>query len=124
MEYLYPTHLPLYHKYVLMAESSNQLLGASDSQAIYSAKLQHNILTKQNLGWFPLKSLHSKMQLFHKSISFPSPACTLGVATLLAISARESKSLETSTQIASKHFLVQQFCYSLYSVYRFLNNVP
>lgn len=115
MEYLYPTHLPLYHKYVLTEESSNQLLRASDSQAIYSAKLQHNVPTKQNLGWFPSNHC-TQTQLFHKSISFPSPACTLGVATLLAISARESKPLETSTQLASKHFLVQEFCSSLYSV--------
>lgn len=110
MEHLHATHLPLYHKYILMAESSNQPpIKASDSQAIYSTKLQHNILlTKQNLGWFPLNHRSLKIQLFHKSVSFPRPVGMIGPATLLAILAHESKPLKNSTSIASK-----QFCSSL-----------
>lgn len=44
------------------------------------------------------------MQLF-SSISFPSPACMLGAATL-AILANEAKPSETKDQIMSKHLLV------------------
>lgn len=106
MEHLYPTHLPLYHKYILMAESSNQPpIKASDSQAIYSTKLQHNmLLTKQNLGWFPLNHGTLKTQLFHKSISFPRPVDMIGATTLSDILAHESKPLKNSTQIVSKRF--------------------
>lgn len=83
-----------------MEESSNQPLKASDSQAIHRAKLQHNILLTK-FGMVSLKSLR------RVSISFPSPVCMNGAATLTAILARESKPLETSTQITSKHFLVR-----------------
>lgn len=113
MEHFYPTHFPLYHKCFLTEENSNQLLKASHSQAIYSIKLKHYILDKRQSVIFPLNHCTPKIQLFHKIISFPSPVCTTEAGTLKAILACESKPLETSTQIVSKHFLVQELCYSL-----------
>lgn len=113
MKHFYPTHFPLYHKCFLTEENSNQLLKASHSQAIYSIKLKHYILDKRESVIFPLNHCTPKIQLFHKIISFPSPVCTTEAGTLKAILACESKPLETSTQIVSKHFLVQELCYSL-----------
>lgn len=113
MEHLHPTHLPLYHKCFLMEENRNQLLKASDSQAVYSRKLKCYILDKTKSVVFPFNHCTLTMQLFHKTISLPSPVCTTEAQTVQAILACESKPLENSIQIVSKHFLIQKFCYSL-----------